>query len=150
MASDPTPTPAPSPSALRDRAFAVYTPPFRFEGGYVWDAKRNMVADDKGDPLRVRGWGRISYMQEPEGLQDAVGALIAEALTAHWNTRAPVSGAEREAGRVEAAIVAWLRDHGTTKRQRGYFARIAHAVERGDWRRFLIVDTLRAEGKHHG
>jgi CHAD domain-containing protein len=34
--------------------------------------------------LRVRGWGRISYLPEPEKLQDQVGEIIGQALTEFW------------------------------------------------------------------
>lgn len=72
---------------MRD-ALALYAPPFRFDRGYIWDAKNNMVADDDAQDvaLRVRGWGRISYMPNPEALQDAVGELFAKALTEYWQT----------------------------------------------------------------
>lgn len=77
-------------SEIRDRAKALYVPPFRFEDGYIWDAKGQMVADDHVDdhgtqPLRVRGWGRIGYLKDAEDLQDEVGKHIAEILSAHWN-----------------------------------------------------------------
>lgn len=73
-------------SAIRQRALGLYQPPFRFECGYILAANGQMVADqhDGPDSLRVRGWGRISYMDNPEKLQDEVGALIAEALTEKW------------------------------------------------------------------
>lgn len=74
---------------MRERAIKLYRPPFRFEHGYVYDSNDQMVADagKDGEPdqlLRVRGWGRISYMREPEALQDEVGKAIAEALTEFW------------------------------------------------------------------
>lgn len=75
---------------LHARAIDLYTPPFRFEFGYIWDAKGQMVADNRvpddsdGAALRVRGWGRISYMEDPEALQDEVGNIIAAAMTEHW------------------------------------------------------------------
>lgn len=67
-------------------AFALYEAPFKFNRGYIYDAKNQMVADDQGQDvaLRVRGWGRISYLPEPEKLQDTVGELIAQALTEFW------------------------------------------------------------------
>jgi len=58
---------------------------------YIYDANHATVADSAGnhidiaEVLRIRGWGRISYMAEPEALQDAVGHKIAEILTKHWN-----------------------------------------------------------------
>ena len=50
----------------------------------VFDAEHNMVADQTSHILRIRGWGRISNMKNAANLQDVVGALIAEALTAAW------------------------------------------------------------------
>jgi hypothetical protein len=85
--AEPEP-PEPTRADLRERAFRLYRGPFRYEQGYVWDADNEMVADDRVEgaiPVgRVRGWGRVSYLPEPKELQDAVGDLIAEALTAHW------------------------------------------------------------------
>lgn len=77
---------------LRKRALALYTPPFSYDsfGGYIWDAKQNMVADNHVDGdqvLRVRGWGRIVYMESPEELQDEFGAMLAEALTEYVERR---------------------------------------------------------------
>ena len=67
-------------SNLRERAVALYKPPFKFFGGYIWDSEGQMVADNHVDEdaqiLRVRGWGRISYLENPEELQDEVGELI--------------------------------------------------------------------------
>jgi hypothetical protein len=77
-------------SDLRSRAVALYVPPFRYLHGYVYDSHGHMVADHGGSEepsslgLRVRGWGRIGGMPESAALQDAVGALIAELLTANW------------------------------------------------------------------
>ena len=52
----------------------IYTPPFKHcdSGcGYVFDSKDNMVADhlpvDGPRTLRVRGWGRMSYMPPRAG-----------------------------------------------------------------------------------
>lgn len=77
-----------SKDTLRARAMALFTPPFKFNCGYIQDQEYNMVADKPrtGD-LRVRGWGRISYMPDAEALQDEVGAVIADALTEYWNRR---------------------------------------------------------------
>ena len=68
-------------------ALELYTPPFRFQGGYIWDAKNNMVSDDEGSDSvqRVRGWGKIGCLPEGEKIQDAVGELIARALTEFWS-----------------------------------------------------------------
>jgi hypothetical protein len=83
---------APPFGSKRAAALALYEPPFRFNSGYVFDAKGRMVADQGGFKgsvethviARVRGWGRIGYLPDPEALQDEVGAVLAEALTAFW------------------------------------------------------------------
>lgn len=79
-------------NTIREAAFNLYTAPFRYDTGYIWDSKDEMVADQGGiDELekimRVRGWGRIQYLKnfKPEQLQDQVGKLCAEALTNLWN-----------------------------------------------------------------
>lgn len=78
------------PLELRQRAMALFVPPFRHEWGYIWDANDQMVCDDRADPVpgqagaqvaRVRGWGRMSYMPDGAALQDEMGAVIAQALT---------------------------------------------------------------------
>ena len=74
---------------LRAKALALYKPPFNFECGYIFDADNHMVADEANaeamvNALRIRGWGRISYMENPAALQDMAGELIAEALTEYW------------------------------------------------------------------
>lgn len=80
---------------LRSRALALYTPPFKYEHGYIFDANGEMVADQGGSqpypnaPLRVRGWGRIGYMQDGAQLQDEVGKVLAELLTSNWPSRRP-------------------------------------------------------------
>lgn len=74
-------------STLNSRALLLYKPPFTYLNGYVYDADLRMVSDNDGgdaDPVRVRGWGRISYLPDAEALQDEVGAIIARALTAYW------------------------------------------------------------------
>ena len=72
---------------LRARALSICKPPFKFERGFIFDADNNMVADNPMEDgiSRVRGWGRISYMKNPEQLQDEVGEIIAEALTEYWS-----------------------------------------------------------------
>lgn len=90
---------------LRDRALKLYHPPFRYERGYVYDSRDNMVLDQvaldvtesgldvpergiTGDQvrrvLRIRGWGRMVYMHDAAELQDEVGRLVALALTDAW------------------------------------------------------------------
>jgi hypothetical protein len=76
----------------RAAALALYEPPFKFMHGYIYDAKGRMVADQDGFEggveahiaARVRGWGRIGYLPDAAALQDEVGAILAEALTAFW------------------------------------------------------------------
>ncbi len=79
--------------SLFQRAIELYTPPFKFDQfGYINDAVSNVVADDHTEdapgevkpPLRVRGWGRMCYLPDPEQLQDQVGELIAQALNEFW------------------------------------------------------------------
>jgi hypothetical protein len=73
----------------KQHALELYTPPFRYYRGYIFDANNNMIADNPCEDavVRIRGWGRISYMPEPEKLQDAVGELIAEALNEYYDKR---------------------------------------------------------------
>lgn len=70
----------------RAAAMAIYTPPFKYLYGYIYDSQHNMVSDDQNVDgavaARVRGWGRISYMPNAAELQDEVGQMIADALNA--------------------------------------------------------------------
>ncbi len=78
-------------SDLRERAFALYRPPFKHVGGYIYDSRDEVVADGFSTTeavVRVRGWGRIGYEENAEALYFTVGDLIAEALTEAWNRRA--------------------------------------------------------------
>ena len=73
---------------LRKLALALYKPPFKYMHGYIFDAEGEMVSDEAGQHItEIRGWGRISYMDNPETLQDAVGELVAEALTKFWEQK---------------------------------------------------------------
>lgn len=72
-------------SELKAKVRKLYKPPFRHEHGYIYDSENQMLADQTGHILRIRGWGRLSYLQEAEKLQDGVGELIAEILTDYWN-----------------------------------------------------------------
>lgn len=79
---------------IRAAAFDLYTPPFRHDHGYIRDSNHQMVADDAGDTMagviaaRIRGWGRIQYMDSPErragALQDEVAEMVADALNRYW------------------------------------------------------------------
>jgi len=76
-------------SELRKTALALYEPPFKLDHGYIFDSHGEMVADQV-DPIaiaRIRGWGRISYMDDAENLQDMVGTLIVEALSEKWSDK---------------------------------------------------------------
>ncbi|WP_429497091.1 hypothetical protein ACQUFY_04560 [Robbsia andropogonis] len=77
---------------LKKAALDLYRPPFVRKHGYIFDSAGQMVADDAGAnaTLRVRGWGRIGYLPNAEGLQDQVGDLIALALTEYWERAASV------------------------------------------------------------
>lgn len=73
---------------LRKRAIDLYKPPFIYHSpsGWIFDGEGRQVLDkiDETAMLRIRGWGRIGYLENPEQLQDKVGELIAEALTKFW------------------------------------------------------------------
>jgi hypothetical protein len=75
---------------IRALALALYVPPFKYTQGYIFDSKGQMFSDDDKVDLhiaqRVRGWGQISYLPNAEALQDELGQMIAEALTAWWNS----------------------------------------------------------------
>ena len=85
--------PQPPFGSKRKAAMAVYTPPFKYEHGYILDSQNLMVADD-GDiaeekrsvtgavASRVRGWGRLSYLPNGAELQDEIGQMMADALNA--------------------------------------------------------------------
>lgn len=85
----------PHMSPIRRAAMSLFSAPFKFQAGYVFDASSHMVADDGHIDeqiniiaARIRGWGRIGYMDNPEGraaaLQDEVGAIVVDALNAYW------------------------------------------------------------------
>ena len=71
-------------------ALGVYKPPFRYDkrGGYIWDAGDKMVSDEvtrrAKEVTMLRGWGNIKYLDNPINVHDAVGELIALALTQFW------------------------------------------------------------------
>ena len=75
-------------------ALAIYKPPFSFKAGYIYDSEGSMFADqgdekDRAASLaRIRGWGRIGGMANPEELQDTVGKHMAIALTEYWQRKA--------------------------------------------------------------
>lgn len=83
---------------LKLAALNLYTPPFKYCHGYIYDNKNEVVADQDGVEssiaLQIRGWGHIQYHQEvaPSELQDFIGQMTAEALTKYWELRADVWG----------------------------------------------------------
>lgn len=92
-------TPAPTEKTpLRQATLDLYIPPFRYVGGYIYDSNNNTVADSGTDTAhgtiisRIRGWGRIAYLDNPKGraeqLQDEAGRIVAEALNMYWKTPA--------------------------------------------------------------
>lgn len=95
-----------------ERARKLYRPPFKYDpmGGYIWDSDGNMVADEAGKAMRLRGWGRIGYMENPEALQDAVGELIANVLTEGWGTSIAELRAELAEAKDSLQIVRTPRD----------------------------------------
>lgn len=87
-------------TTLTKQALSVYTPPFKYDYGYIYDSTGKVVADNNitndGEVsegkfgkllLRVRGWGHIQKIKseyKPEDIQDEIGRLIAEGLTKYW------------------------------------------------------------------
>ena len=85
---------------ITDQALSLYTPPFKYIHGYIYDSADQMVADYSGGSdeeveadesgnlaLRVRGWGRINYLKTEHDngdIQDEVGNILAKALTEYW------------------------------------------------------------------
>ncbi len=74
---------------LDPRVLEHYTPPFSYDenGGYVFDANGNMIADSRGDDgklLRRRGWGRTQYLHDADFVHIEVGRHMAKALTDYW------------------------------------------------------------------
>lgn len=76
---------------LRPVALSYLKPPFTYNRGYIFDSAGHMVADDgdlKNHVVRIRGWGAIQYLENPEKLQDIIGELAAEALNEFWEKHA--------------------------------------------------------------
>ena len=84
---------APPYGSKREAAKAVYTPPFKFQHGYIFDSQQSMVADDDqvrgAVASRVRGWGKLSYLPNGAELQDEIGQMMADALNALYQPPAP-------------------------------------------------------------
>ena len=91
---------------LRKRALALYKPPFSYHCGYVHDGEGNTVSDAPAGAIvtRVRGWGRISYLENAEELQDTVGEVIAEALNQYWDRANDIIPLPSGKGWVHSAI----------------------------------------------
>jgi hypothetical protein len=74
----------------KQKALELLKPPFKFECGYIFDSahSQNMVADDGaceiGTIARLRGWGRLSKLNDGEQVQDAIGEIFAEALNKYF------------------------------------------------------------------
>jgi hypothetical protein len=85
--------PLPPFGSKRKAAMAVYTPPFKYLHGYIYDSQNNMVADadgvDGAVAARVRGWGRLGYMPNGAELQDEIGQMMADALNALYTRPSP-------------------------------------------------------------
>lgn len=78
---------------LSTRARALYTPPFKVIEGAIFDSAGHKIADDREGVMRVRGWGRLSYLKDGAELQDAVAQTLADALNSHWRAHTkPVDG----------------------------------------------------------
>lgn len=116
----------------RGAAMALYSPPFRFESGYIYDSENNMVVDD-GDlanasnsvagavAARVRGWGRIGKLDNAEALQDEVGRIVAEALNEFYVSRQ--SGQSNLKTLDPSEIESILVNAGTTGKHQAWFTR---------------------------
>lgn len=77
---------------MRPVALQYLKPPFTFNRGYIFDSEGHMVADDgdyKNHVCRIRGWGAIQYLENPEKLQDMIGELVCEALNQFWVNQQP-------------------------------------------------------------
>jgi hypothetical protein len=82
-------------------ALSLYKPPFRFMCGYIYDSDNNMFADDRYTDetveteegalaLRVRGWGRLQYLEtefDNGDIQDVLGEIIVKALNSYWESQ---------------------------------------------------------------
>ena len=93
-------------------ALDLYKAPFSYQYGYIFDANGQTFADNSCESdesiecsktgslaLRVRGWGRISYLKtefDNGEIQDEVGRLIAVALTEYWNKALATNDKEKD------------------------------------------------------
>ena len=96
--------------SINEQALKLYTPPFKYQHGYIFDSKHSMFSDQGGSEFnyaeliatRVRGWGRIQKLANSEDLQDAVGDHIANALTEYWQTNLKTLNAKENKARSDA------------------------------------------------
>jgi len=116
----PAVQPAPPFGDKRKAAMTVYTPPFKYQHGYIFDSQNLMVADNgpiSGDQsvegavaARVRGWGKLSYLPNGAELQDEIGQMMADALNALYaNTERPASVELRSKQEELAACAAYFK-----------------------------------------
>lgn len=76
---------------IQKQALELYTPPFQFHHGYIFDSAGHMFADE-GRPeeaasliaVRIRGWGRLGKLSNGAEVQDAAGQLVVDALNGFW------------------------------------------------------------------
>lgn len=103
----------------RKAAMAVYTPPFKYLHGYIYDSQALMVADNDGVEgavaSRVRGWGHIGHFPNGAELQDEIGQMMADALNDLYAApRQPLTEWDIDAIRVntgeEIVDYAWARE----------------------------------------
>lgn len=101
--------PAVATNDIRKKALALYNGPFVYQHGYIFDAVHHMVADDHDSPFRVRGWGRIQYGKDAAKVQDEVGTIMAEALTAYWQSAATTPAVAQQGpltdGQIDALVI---------------------------------------------
>ncbi len=76
---------------IKAEVLKLYTPPFHYSSaGYIFDSEGHTFSDsgcvvgEERMMARIRGWGRLSYMEHPHELQDAAGEMYAEALNLYW------------------------------------------------------------------
>ena len=88
----------------KQKALQILKPPFKLINGFIVDSAKpnqNIVADDGevelGTVARLRGWGRLSYMDDGEQVQDAIGEVIAEALNQYFERLEATDGGREKA-----------------------------------------------------
>jgi hypothetical protein len=130
---------------LAERALALYSPPFRVVEGAIYDSAGHKVADDREGVMRVRGWGRIAYMENADQLQDAVGQMLADALNDYWRANTPMvaDSPSKELSRPPAdpagSKVTAMRLERDTLRER---LAVLDAALAGDAKRLPVAPTM--------